>query len=418
VGGGAGASGAGGGAGAVATYSALSDTSKWSQFAVAPVANGNMRFSGGAFDGRYVYFAPVPPLAYITDPSVFLRHDTQVTSSFDQGWEALDAGTLGLNDTTFLGAAFDGRYVYYVPIYEGRQTGSTTPSGRIVRYDTQAAFKAAASWQQHTIAATGFAGAVFDGRYIYFSPWYGSTVARFDTQGDFSDPAAWTQLDLAGLDATATRFSGGVFDGRYVYFVPYGDPQVTKPSVPGVVARYDTAASFTSLGAWSKFSLTNLDTRAIGYMGAVFDGRYLHFVPYYTTGSVGYAIALRYDTQATFSALASWSSFNITSVDTHALAFHYGGFDGRYVYFVPRNTYGDIARFDTLGAYGDRNAWSTFELGAAGFNAGGSYGAVFTGRHLYLVPYIPNGNSRWVVRFDAKTPPSLPALPAHFGSFF
>jgi hypothetical protein len=26
--------------------------------------------------------------------------------------------------------------------------------------------------------------------------------------------------------------------------------------------------------------------------------------------------------------------------------------------------------------------------------------------------------SRWVLRFDAKTPPALPNLPAHHGSFF
>jgi len=352
---------------------------------------------------------------------MFLRHDTQVTSSFGQGWEALDATGLGLNDTNFQGAVFDGRYVYYVPLSEGRQTATTiVPSGRVVRYDTHAAFTATASWQQHTTAATGFEGGVFDGRYIYFVPWSGSTVARFDTQGDFADAAAWTQFDLAGLDATATLFSGGVFDGRYVYFVPYGNPQTPGPGVPGVVARYDTLSSFTSLGAWSKFPLTSVDSRAIGYSGAVFDGRYVHFVPYYTSGAVSYAIAIRYDTQAAFSTLASWTSFDIASVDTHAIAFHYGGFDGRYVYFSPRNSFGDIARFDTQRAYGDRSAWSTFELTTAGFNAGGMYGAVFTGRYLYLVPYVPGGPgaARWAVRFDAKTPPALPALPAHFGSFF
>ena len=390
---------------------------------LTPVSNNNTRFAGGTFDGRYVYFAPIPPLAYITDPSVFLRHDTQVTSSsFDQGWEALDAGTLGVNDTNFEGAVFDGRYVYYVPSLEGRQTAATrVPSGRVVRYDTHASFTATASWQQHTIAPTGFVGGVFDGRYIYFSPWYGSTVARFDTQGDFADAAAWTQFDLSGLDATATRFSGGVFDGHYVYFVPYGDLDVATSRVPGVVARYDTTASFTSQGAWSKFALTSIDARAMGYKGAVFDGRYVHFVPYFTGGTSLYrAIAIRYDTQATFTALPSWTSFDIASVDAHAMAFYYGGFDGRYVYFSPFNSYGDIARFDTQRAYSDRSAWSTFELNAAGFYAGGSIGAVFTGRYLYLIPYIPQGPgaARRAIRFDAKTPPALPTLPAHFGSFF
>ena len=121
---------AGGDAGTVTIYSALADTSKWSQFRVASVANRDSRFGGGTFDGRYVYLAPIAPLWTETGVSMFLRHDTQVTSSFDQGWEALDASTLGLNDTNFFGAVFDGRYVYYVPQTEGRQTGPTiVPSG-------------------------------------------------------------------------------------------------------------------------------------------------------------------------------------------------------------------------------------------------------------------------------------------------
>jgi hypothetical protein len=38
---------------------------------------------------------------------------------------------------------------------------------------------------------------------------------------------------------------------------------------------------------------------------------------------------------------------------------------------------------------------------------------VFDGQYVYFVPH--SGST--VARFDAKTPPSLPSLPAHFGSF-
>src|SRR5262245_44761660 len=51
-----GASGSGGAAGAATMYSELTDASKWTQFGILPVANDPTRFSGGTFDGRYVYF--------------------------------------------------------------------------------------------------------------------------------------------------------------------------------------------------------------------------------------------------------------------------------------------------------------------------------------------------------------------------
>ena len=41
-------------------------------------------------------------------------------------------------------------------------------------------------------------------------------------------------------------------------------------------------------------------------------------------------------------------------------------------------------------------------------------GAVFDGRYLYVEP----GNNSAVFRFDAKTPASMPKLPAFSGSFY
>ena len=42
------------------------------------------------------------------------------------------------------------------------------------------------------------------------------------------------------------------------------------------------------------------------------------------------------------------------------------------------------------------------------------FGAVFDGQYLY---FVPRGNGL-VARFDAKTPPSMPNLPAFHGSFY
>jgi hypothetical protein len=72
------------------------------------------------------------------------------------------------------------------------------------------------------------AGAMFDGRYVYFagaSSGYASPlVARCDTRGRFDDPSSWSTFDAEtispGPDAGGGAFVGAAFDGRYAYFAP------------------------------------------------------------------------------------------------------------------------------------------------------------------------------------------------------
>ena len=75
----------------------------------------------------------------------------------------------------------------------------------------------------------GFRGVAFDGRYAYFVPNYKSdgrhgNVLRYDTQGDFKTAASWDAYDASSTDGLTTKgYIGGVFDGRYLYFVPYNN---------------------------------------------------------------------------------------------------------------------------------------------------------------------------------------------------
>ncbi len=84
---------------------------------------------------------------------------------------------------------------------------------------------------------------------------------------------------------TLPQFAGATFDGRFVYLVP---------STPGfgVAARYDTLSTFASDCAWSTVDLTQLDPAASFYFGAVFDGQYVYFVPR------GTALVARFDAKA------------------------------------------------------------------------------------------------------------------------
>ncbi len=69
-------------------------------------------------------------------------------------------------------------------------------------------------------------------------------------------------------------------------------------------------------------------------------------------------------------------------------------------------------RYDTSASFAASASWSMFDVQSLAIG-GGVSGAAFDGRYVYLVP--SNGLA---VRFDARTPPSMPKLPGWSGSFF
>jgi hypothetical protein len=143
-------------------------------------------YKGGAFDGRYLYLAPA------STQSPLFQYDTSTKDSFPDSGSAWKSFAIDLVPTTdggatpgpFFGAAFDGRYVYFVPA-----NGETTTRQTLALYDTQCpsaictGFICPNCWASFTIldvgATSGFAGAVFDGEYVYFIPADGGAMARF-----------------------------------------------------------------------------------------------------------------------------------------------------------------------------------------------------------------------------------------------
>lgn len=259
--------------------------------------------------------------------------------------------------------------------------------------------------------AKGFEGATFDGRYLYFVPYAqgaSGVIARFDTTGAFDAAAAWSTFDMTSVSPAATGFAGAAFDGRHLYLAPrYG--------AAGVVARYDTTAPFGAVGSWATFTMTSFDASANGYVGAVFDGRYVYFVPYNDSANAYHGVLARYDTTASFGATSAWSKFDLATVSASAKGFYGGVFDGRYLYLVPwiraSGTYsGVVARYDTTASFGAASAWSTFDAATVHANSVGFVGAAFDGRHVYLVPCTNGSYIGQVTRFDVKSPPSMPDL--------
>ncbi len=398
----------------ITTFNDITVASNWSKFDTAAISPKAAGFFGAAFDGRYVYF--VPNSADGSTPSgLVLRYDTLAAFDTMASWSTFDVTTVDASaKETFAGAAFDGRYLYLVP-YTG--TGNVA-LGTVVRLDTTAPFNAKASWSTFDVtsvgaAAKGFNGAIFDGRYLYLVPKSDGgqnahgNVARFDTLGSFQSTSSWSTFDLATVNPAAKGFFGGTFDGRYVY--------MTNVQSGPLLARLDTLAPFDVPASWSFLDVSMVVVGAPAFTGATFDGQYIYLTPY-NSGADASGLVARYDPKGPLDKQASWSSFDASTVTPSARGFKGSVFDGRYVYFVPDNNGtpisgntddGLVARYDTTAAFVSKASWSTFDMTSSlGGAAKGYLGGAFDGRYLYLAPSANAGHV--VTRFDAKTPSWLP----------
>lgn len=296
------------------------------------------------------------------------------------------------------GGAFDGRYVYYAPF-----TNDESRHGEVLRYDSEGSFKDAGSWRAFDasnvggLKAVGFVDAVFDGRYVYFSP-FGydpfahGTVLRYDTKGSFDATESWSLYDAGGTGGlNMTGFYGLTMLGQYIYFVPFNDGE----EFHGRVLRYDTSGGFKDSANWAAYdagATSGLDTR--GYKMAASDGRYVYFAPFRTSTSECHGRVLRYDSEAAFDDAAGWAVFDAGEVDGLDTKAYVGAvFDGTHMYFCPYS-YGavdyhaKVLRFTTTGDFGSAESWSAFDANSIdGLDTKGYKGIVFDGTYVHFTPY-------------------------------
>ncbi len=187
-------------------------------------------YRGGVFAAGHYYLAPFEQNDASAPSGNVLRFadspafDPASSDSFDYS-----AKSNNLNARGFSGAVSDGRYVYFVPYL-----AASTYLGVVLRYDTTLAFNSVDSYAVFNIpvalsqkTARGFIGSAFDGRFIYFVPNMDDTtdtntfVVRYDTRSGFNTVGSWQLYDLKGVDVKAGGYWGGVFDGEYVYLTPY-----------------------------------------------------------------------------------------------------------------------------------------------------------------------------------------------------
>jgi hypothetical protein len=299
---------------------------------------------------------------------------------------AFDAGrTDGLNSTGYFGAVFDGRYVYFSP----EQHNSLEQHAVVLRYDTQGDFADAESYSAYDAQRTcgmltkGFYGGVFDGQYVYFVPRqcdaeYHSRLLRHDPRLDFHDPAAWDAFDMG----EAHSQQSAAFDGRFIYFCPgFSGDTATEDTLSSQVIRHDTHGDFNDPVAYTSVDISRfLGPRAACFDGGAFDGRYAYFVPL-TTGMV-----VRCDSLGGFADRSSWQAFDARDV---GMGMCVGAvFDGRFMYFVAYKG-SDMVRFDTAGDFADRDSWESHDVAMTdGLDTGGFDGGYFDGRYVHFVPFV------------------------------
>ena len=403
----------GDGGSGVVEYHDIASAASWSAFDLAdfnPDFANRSTFFGGAFDGRYVYLNPLQR-TYAGDggfgfvSSIMVRYDTRAAFGAGSSWSEFDIGSVNPFAGGYVSAAFDGRYLHV--------SGSSS-SKYMARYDTQAPFAAKGSWSTseippsppETYSGDGYYGLAFDGRYVHSGPLaQTSPLVRHDTQSSDQD-AGWSKFDDTKLTPPGLRTRGAIFDGRYVYFVPGTDGIVAN----GVAVRYDTLAPYDDAGAWRSFDLRSLNPKAKAFAGGSFDGRYVYFAPFYQNGAQTGTVA-RLDTQGAFDAATSWTTFDLAPVVPGPTIYCGSVFDGRFLWLVP-NRDGRVARLDTTRPFGDAASWSSFDMMTIHPKGLVFQGAVFDGEFVYFVP----AQLSVVLRFHARTPAALP--PSYHGSTF
>ena len=335
-----------------------------------------------------------------------------LTEKFD-AFDAFDAGkTDGLDMTGFLGAVFDGRYMYFVP-----QHDATRRHGRVLRYDTHAPFMDAKSWEAHDAEKTsglttrGFYGATFDGTYVYFTPRtdgtnYHTRVLRYDTRKAFKEGGSWSAFDV-GLN---NSYQGCAFDGRFVYFAPGRNQDTSKAhGWPAPALRYDITKPFDQRSSYEVFELTTLPGldpakgEKVDLDGIAFDGRYLYYAPI-----IG-KLVVRFDTTQPFTEKGSWKYFRPEGLDMCVGPV----FDGQFVYFGPYKLH-DVVRYDISGDFEKSSSWSRFNLKEqVGAPYVGYDGGFYDGRFVYFTPFIDwqtgqdNAKSKFhgsISRYDTLQP--------------
>lgn len=225
------------------------------------------------------------------------------------------------------------------------------------------------------------------------------------TYHDLGDPQYWSLMDLTSLvmPKPGFQFLHGCFDGRYVYW------SAQNGSAPEILVRYDTQASFLDLSSWSTWTLEPYESGGTMF----FDGRFVYVGEDYT-------FAIRFDTQGTFGDRSSLSLstplFGNSGIPPNLGSIHNAASDGRFIFFqgsLQTQSYDSVVvRYDSQGSFNNRASWSAFDpkIGSGVYSL---FPAIIAPPYLVRTPTFPPNSSAMIydMRFPFTDPASWSKFP-------
>lgn len=104
----------------------------------------------------------------------------------------------------------------------------------------------------------------------------------FDTKGEFTSGASWEAVDIAHFFPAigeARGYNGAVYDGRFIYYMPYHQKPMYCLGYHGKAVRYDTHAPFHDKTSWKAMDIETIfgpKIFATGYVNGVYAGHYIY----------------------------------------------------------------------------------------------------------------------------------------------
>ena len=298
-------------------------------------------FQGVIYNNGFVYYVP-----YVLENdrgTTFLRYDiSKEFTDVEGAWLYNKLGNAGMFED---GIAVD-NFIYYAPHYDQNEELSAKP----LRYDTTAASINAYA-QYPSELEVSYIGASFDGDFIYYAPYESgyaekSFILIYDIDKEFTDPDAWNEIEIP-----YSRYSGVGFDGTQIVMAPHCfmiDDNIEKCSKILFLNKETQKITYSDkiYGSYNGVIETDIGLFLVphmsrdmqteflmikdeiihsfypsiatgGYWGGTYDGRHVYYTPYNFVEAPDQRNGefLRYDTTKNFDDELAWEMISFAVTD-------------------------------------------------------------------------------------------------------
>ena len=289
-------------------------------------------FQGALYHDNYVYYVPYYFDEKLDEGTAVIRYNTTLDFRDTTAWE------LAFYFDVYEDGVVTDDFIYFSPHFDRNNERNAIP----LRYDASKSFNDEKSWERYgTGLDTSYIGATFDGKYVYYAPFKSNNkdfipILVHDTTKSFSQEQSWSEINIP-----YAPYSGTGFNGTHVVMAPHcfmvddrnqkcskilflesksqkiSYSELSYGSYNGVVETGDAFYLVPYLDEFGKradcikikdkIETFSPSIASGGYWGGVFDGKYVYYTPYdFPNSSIRNGEFLRYDTTFPFDDDSSW----------------------------------------------------------------------------------------------------------------